>query len=107
MTGRSAASGTVWPHLPIARAEGSLAAGCVLSVDGTVPHTATGAAVLGHHLRALVHPSEHLARRSEDLPAGAVVLAGVLTDAVPVRPGAAHRAEIRGLGAVEFVPGTR
>jgi 2-oxo-3-hexenedioate decarboxylase len=90
------------------RQAGDLAtAGCVLSVDGTVAHTATGAAILGHPLRALVHLSEHLTRRGEGLPAGAVVLAGALTDAVPVRPSAVHRAEIRGLGAVELVTGTR
>ena len=79
-------------------------AGCVLSVDGTVAHTATGAAILGHPLRALVHLSEHLARRGECLPSGAIVLAGALTDAAPVRPGSVYRAEIRGLGAVELAP---
>jgi 2-oxo-3-hexenedioate decarboxylase len=90
-----------WTH---PRQAGDLAtAGCVLSVDGTVVHTATGAAILGHPLRALVHLSEHLARRQEGLPAGAVVLAGALTDAVPVLPGSQYRAEIRGLGAVELV----
>jgi 2-oxo-3-hexenedioate decarboxylase len=76
--------------------------GCVLSVDGRVVHTAAGAAILGHPLRALVHLSEHLARRGERLPAGAVVLAGALTDAVPIQPGAVHRAEINGLGAVDL-----
>jgi 2-oxo-3-hexenedioate decarboxylase len=87
------------------RQAGDLAtAGCILSVDGTVAQTATGAAILGHPLRALVHLSEHLARRGERLSAGAVVLAGALTDAVPVRPGVVYRAEIRGLGAVEFRP---
>ncbi|SNR67726.1 2-keto-4-pentenoate hydratase [Blastococcus mobilis] len=92
-----------WTH---PRQAGDLAAaGCVLSVDGTVAHTATGAAILGHPFRALVHLSEHLARRGDGLPAGAVVLAGALTDAVPVRPAAVHRAEIRGLGAVELVTG--
>jgi len=77
-------------------------AGCAFSVDGAVVHTATGAAILGHPLRALVHLSEHLSRRGERLPAGAVVLAGALTDAVPVRPGAVHRAEIRGLGSLDL-----
>jgi len=94
-----------WTH---PRQAGDLpTAGCVLSVDATVVRTATGAAILGHPLRALVHLSEHLARRGEALPAGAVVLAGALTDAVPLRPGSVHRAEIRGLGAVELAPGPR
>jgi 2-oxo-3-hexenedioate decarboxylase len=78
-------------------------AGCVLSIDGHVAHTAAGAAILGHPLRALVHLSEHLTRRGERLPAGTIVLAGALTDAVPISPGAVHRAEISGLGAVELI----
>ena len=86
------------------RSVGDLAtAGCILSVDGVVAHTATGAAILGHPLRALVHLSEHLVRRGVRLTAGAVVLAGALTDAVPVSPRAVHRAEVRGMGAVELV----
>ena len=90
-----------WTH---PRHVGDLAAaGCVLSVDGRVVHTATGAAILGHPLRAMVHLSEHLARRRKGLRAGAVVLAGALTDAVPVLPEAEYRAEIRGLGDVELV----
>lgn len=90
-----------WAH---PRQVGDLAtAGCVLSVDGTVAHTATGAAILGHPLRALVHLSEHLARRGQTLPVGSVVLAGALTDAVPLRRGAVHRAEVRGLGTIDLV----
>ncbi|MGX6607668.1 2-keto-4-pentenoate hydratase [Micromonosporaceae bacterium Da 78-11] len=82
---------------------GDLAAlGCVFTGDGRELHTATGAAILGHPLRALIHLSEHLARRGERLPAGAVVLAGALTDAVPIRPGVHYRAEIDRLGAVTF-----
>ena len=83
------------------------AAGCVFSVDGAVTQTAAGAAILGHPLRALVHLSEHLASRGEGLAAGSIVLAGALTDAVPIRPGSAHRAEIRGLGAVELLAPAR
>jgi 2-oxo-3-hexenedioate decarboxylase len=74
----------------------------VLSIDGRVVYTATGAAILGHPLRALVHLAEHLARRGERLPVGAVVLAGALTDAIPIKTGSVHRAEISGLGSVEL-----
>ena len=99
----SAAGFLVGPWTRLRQAGDLATAGCVLSVDGTIAHTATGAAILGHPLRALVHLSEHLARRGERLVAGTVVLAGALTDAVPVRRGAVHRTEIRGLGAVELV----
>jgi 2-oxo-3-hexenedioate decarboxylase len=75
---------------------------CVFSGDGDELHSATGAAVLGHPLRALVHLSDHLMRRGEHLPAGAVVLAGALTDAVPIRPGVRYRVDIDDLGTVCF-----
>ena len=73
---------------------------CTFSEDSQVLYTAPGSAILGHPLRALVHLSQHLARRGESLPAGSVVLAGALTDAVPLRPGAAYRIEIDGLGTL-------
>lgn len=96
----SAAGFQVGPWTPL-RAAGDLStAGCVLTVDGEVVHTAAGAAILGHPLRALVHLSEHLARRGEQLSAGALILAGALTDAIPMRAGATYRAQIRGLGDV-------
>jgi 2-oxo-3-hexenedioate decarboxylase len=75
---------------------------CVFTGDGHELHTATAAAVLGHPLRALIHLSQHLAKRGEHLPAGAVVLAGALTDAVIIRPGVTYRARMDRLGAVSF-----
>lgn len=96
----SAAGFQIGAWMPLRTAGDLSTAGCVLSVDGEVVHTAAGAAILGHPLRALVHLSQHLARRGEQLPAGTLVLAGALTDAVPVRAGATYRAQIRGLGDV-------
>jgi 2-oxo-3-hexenedioate decarboxylase len=75
---------------------------CVFWADGQQVHTATGAAVLGHPLHALIHLSEHLAKRGEHLPAGAIVLAGALTDAAPIRPGVVYRAEVERLGIASF-----
>jgi 2-oxo-3-hexenedioate decarboxylase len=43
-----------------------------------------------------------LAWRGEHLSASAIVLAGALTDAVPIRPGVVYRAEIDSLGTVGF-----
>ena len=60
---------------------------CTFEVDGRTVHTATGAAVLGHPLRAIVRLSEHLARQGQTLPEGSLVLAGALTDAEPLGPG--------------------
>ncbi|XVU29232.1 2-keto-4-pentenoate hydratase [Actinoplanes sp. CA-054009] len=74
---------------------------CTFTADGEILHTATGAAILGDPLRALVFLSEHLSRRDESLPAGSVVLAGALTDAVPVRPGVTYRATFDHLDPAE------
>jgi 2-oxo-3-hexenedioate decarboxylase len=74
---------------------------CTVRVDGQLVHEATGAAILGHPLRALVWLSRHLAARSEVLPAGSVVLAGALTDAVPLRERGSYHLEVAGLGTIE------
>jgi len=74
---------------------------CTVSVDGHQVHEATGAAILGNPLLALVWLSEHLASRGEVLPAGSLVLAGALTDAVPLRTRTNYRLEIEGLGAID------
>lgn len=53
-------------------------------VSGRPPETVRADAILGDPLRALVHLSEHLAARGLVAPAGSVVLAGAMTDAVPL-----------------------
>ncbi|MGZ4498762.1 MAG: 2-keto-4-pentenoate hydratase, partial [Nocardioides sp.] len=68
-----------------------------LVVDGDVVASATPGAILGDPFLALVHLAAHLAHRGEVLPGGSVVLAGAMTDAVPLRPGAVVRAEVAGL----------
>lgn len=73
---------------------------CSVVVDGIVVHEAFGSAVLGDPLRAVVLVSEHLAGRGEVLPAGAVILAGAMTDAVPLVAGGSYRLGVEGLGEV-------
>ncbi len=73
---------------------------CSVVVDGTVVHEAFGSAVLGDPLRAVVVLSEHLAARGEVLPTGSLILAGALTDAVPLVAGAGYRLVVEGLGEV-------
>lgn len=59
----------------------------VLIKNGEVVDTATGAAVQGHPAEALALAANALAERGEGIEAGAIVLTGGLTDAVPVAPG--------------------
>jgi 2-oxo-3-hexenedioate decarboxylase len=76
--------------------------GCVLRVDGEVVHTAAGAAVLGHPAAAVAWAVNRLAERGRSLQAGSIVLAGAMTDAVPLRPGTTVVAEFDGLGVAEL-----
>lgn len=71
-------------------------------VDGEVVDHATGAAVLGDPLRALGLLSQHLADREQVLPAGSWVLAGALTDAVPLVAGHRYELEVEALGTIRL-----
>jgi len=73
---------------------------CVLSVDGTVVDSATGAAVQGHPAEALALAANALAERGLALEAGWIVLTGGMTDAVFVQPGEQIVAEFTHLGSV-------
>lgn len=72
----------------------------VLSVDGDVVDTATGAAVQGHPAEALALAANALAERGEAIEAGMIVLTGGLTDAVFVNPGGEVQVEFTTLGSV-------
>lgn len=74
--------------------------GCLLTVDGAVVDTATGAAVQGHPGEALALAANTLAGRGIVLEPGWLVLTGGLTDAVAVRPGTCVAAEFTHLGEV-------
>jgi len=77
---------------------------CRVTVDGRLVHEATGAAILGHPLRALEVLSAHLESRGESLPSGSLVLAGALTDAVPLLESTTYELSVQGLGAVRARP---
>lgn len=72
----------------------------VLSVNGQVVATATGAAVQGHPAEALALAANALAQRGQFIEAGAIVLTGGLTDAVPLEPGVRISAEFTNLGGL-------
>jgi 2-oxo-3-hexenedioate decarboxylase len=74
-------------------------------VDGEPVATTTPAAILGDPLRAVAHLSRHLAERGESLPAGSVVLAGAMTDAVPLEGHRRFDVEVAGLGSASLVVG--
>jgi len=70
---------------------------------GEIVHEATGAAILGHPLRAIVWLSEHLGRLNQTLPEGSLVLAGALTDAVPLAVGSQYTVRMGKLGTLSVM----
>lgn len=66
-------------------------------VDDELVTTTTPAAILGDPLLALAHLADHIDRRRTVLPAGSVVLAGAMADAVPLPQGRRFTVEVDGL----------
>jgi 2-oxo-3-hexenedioate decarboxylase len=73
---------------------------CLLSVDGDVVDSATGAAVQGHPAEALALAANALAERNQSLDPGWIVMTGGMTDAVFVEPGVEVSAAFSNLGTV-------
>ena len=76
--------------------------GLVLEKNGELAATAAGAAVLGHPAAAVAWLARVLHGRGRGLAAGQVVLAGALTEALPVAPGDVIVAHFDRLGSVEL-----
>jgi len=76
--------------------------GCVLEKNGELVATAAGAAVMGHPASAVAWLVRALARRGQGLEAGHVVMAGGMTEAIPVAPGDTVVARFDRLGSVEI-----
>jgi 2-oxo-3-hexenedioate decarboxylase len=75
---------------------------CEVRIDGDLAHEATGSAILGDPLEALVLLAEHLAGQKHVLPAGSLVLAGAVTDATPFRSGQRVDLSIERLGSLSI-----
>lgn len=73
------------------------------AVDDTIVAIASPAAILGDPRDAIVHLAQHLADRGETLSAGSIVLAGAMSDAVPLGGGAKFVAVVEGLGPVSLI----
>lgn len=76
--------------------------GCVFEKNGELVATASGAAVLGHPAASVAWLVRKLAERGQGLSAGHIVLAGSMTEAVPVAPGDVITARFDRLGTVEI-----
>jgi 2-keto-4-pentenoate hydratase len=76
------------------------AVGMEMSVNGRTVSVGTGAACLGHPLRAAYWLARTMAARSQPLRAGEVILSGALGPMVPVQPGDVVHAQLGALGSV-------
>ena len=76
--------------------------GCVFEKNGELIATAAGAAVLGHPAASVAWLVREMARRGRGLTKGQVVMAGALTEAIPVAPGDTVVARFDRLGTVEL-----
>lgn len=76
------------------------AVGMQLAVNGRTVSVGTGAACLGHPLRAAYWLARTMAARGQPLRAGEVILSGALGPMVPLQPGDIVQAHIGALGAV-------
>lgn len=79
--------------------------GVVMEKNGEPVALGAGAAVLGHPAAAVAMLANHLGARGEELPAGAMILSGGVTEAVAVAAGDQVRLRLQFLGsvAVRFV----
>ena len=76
------------------------ALGMELSANGSVVSTGSGAACMGHPLRAAYWLARTMVERGQGLRAGEVILSGALGPMVPVQSGDRMQATIGALGTV-------
>ena len=76
--------------------------GVVLEKNGRIVSLGAGAAVLGHPAAAVAMLANHLGARAQEIPAGALVLSGGITEAVSVTAGDHVSLRIQHLGSVSL-----
>lgn len=79
--------------------------GLVMEKNGVPVAFGAGAAVLGHPAAAIAMLANHLGARGEEIPAGALILSGGVTEAVAVAAGDHINLRVQGMGSlgVRFV----
>ncbi len=76
--------------------------GVVMEKNGEVVSLGAGAAVLGHPAAAIAMLANHLGARGQEIPAGALILSGGITEAVAVKPGDNVTLRVQGMGSVSI-----
>jgi 2-oxo-3-hexenedioate decarboxylase len=76
--------------------------GVVMEKNGEVVSLGAGAAVLGHPATAIAMLANHLGARGQEIPAGAMILSGGVTEAVAVKAGDNVTLRIQHLGSVSL-----
>ncbi len=76
--------------------------GVVMEKNGEVVSLGAGAAVLGHPATAIAMLANHLGARSQEIPAGAMILSGGVTEAVAVKAGDNVTLKIQHLGSISM-----
>ncbi len=76
--------------------------GVVMQKNGEIVSIGASAAVLGHAAAAVAALANHLGQRGQEIPAGAVILSGGVTEAVSVQPGDHVSLRVQHLGSVSL-----
>lgn len=76
--------------------------GLVMEKNGQIAAMAAGAAVLGHPAAAVAQLANHLGALGEELPAGAYIMSGGATEAIPVAAGDSIHVRFQDLGSVRM-----
>jgi len=99
----TSASRFVVGGVPTAPAGTDLATvGVILEKNGEAVAMGVGAAVLGNPASAVAALANHLAARGEEIPAGAIVLSGGITEAVAVAAGDTVTLRVHGMGSTSL-----
>ena len=76
--------------------------GVIMEKNGEVVALGAGAAVLGHPATAIAMLANHLGARGQEIPAGAMIMSGGITEAVAVAAGDNITLRIQHLGSVSI-----
>ena len=96
----SSARFVVGGRIKVAGAVDMRTLGVVLEKNGEVVALGAGAAVLGHPATAIALLANHLGARGQEIPAGAMILSGGITEAVAVKSGDNITLRVQDLGSV-------